>query len=57
MEKIEDHEYLRLIENGYKIVAKKVDSASISVDVPEDLEYVRSAMKNDNLFKIYRDLV
>jgi 3-deoxy-manno-octulosonate cytidylyltransferase (CMP-KDO synthetase) len=57
MEKIEDHEYLRLIENGYKIVAKKVDSASISVDVPEDLEYVRRVMKNDNLFKIYRDLV
>ena len=31
LEKIEDHEFLRLIENGYKIVAKKVDSPSISV--------------------------
>mgnify|MGYP003626787854 CR=1 FL=1 len=44
MEKIEDHELLRLIENGYKIVGKKVDSASISVDFPEDLEFVRKAI-------------
>jgi 3-deoxy-manno-octulosonate cytidylyltransferase (CMP-KDO synthetase) len=41
MEKIEDHEHLRLLENGYKIVCKKVDSPSISVDYPEDLEFVR----------------
>tara|TARA_R100001129_G_scaffold186247_1_gene177138 strand:- start:1898 stop:2650 length:753 start_codon:yes stop_codon:yes gene_type:complete len=56
MEEIEDHEYLRLIEHGYKIVAKKVDSVSISVDVPEDLEYVRSRMVDDDLFKAYRNL-
>ncbi len=56
MEKIEDHEYLRLIEEGYKIVGKKVDSVSVSVDVPEDLEYVRSRMEDDDLFRIYRNL-
>ena len=53
MEKIEDHEHLRLIENGYKIVGKKVDSASISVDFPEDLEFVRKAMLKDKTFQQY----
>tara|TARA_R110002110_G_scaffold408276_1_gene629751 strand:+ start:253 stop:909 length:657 start_codon:yes stop_codon:yes gene_type:complete len=53
MERIEDHEYLRLIEHGYKIVGKKVDSQSISVDVPEDLQYVRDSMVDDEFFKIY----
>jgi 3-deoxy-manno-octulosonate cytidylyltransferase (CMP-KDO synthetase) len=55
MEKIEDHEYLRLIEHGYKIVGRKVDSMSISVDVPEDLAYVRSKMQSDKFFKMYRE--
>tara|TARA_R110000744_G_scaffold18544_2_gene49763 strand:- start:670 stop:1413 length:744 start_codon:yes stop_codon:yes gene_type:complete len=53
MERIEDHEYLRLIEHGYKIVGKKVDSSSTSVDVPEDLQYVRDSMVDDEFFKIY----
>lgn len=50
MENVEDHEFLRLIENGYKIKAIKVDSSSISVDYPEDLEYVIKEMSNDEYY-------
>jgi 3-deoxy-manno-octulosonate cytidylyltransferase (CMP-KDO synthetase) len=53
LEKIEDHEHLRIIENGFKMKAAKVESNSISVDTPSDLEYVREVMKTDPFFKIY----
>ena len=49
MEKIEDNEILRFIENGYKVIAKKVDSASISVDYPEDLEFVRKEILKESI--------
>jgi 3-deoxy-manno-octulosonate cytidylyltransferase (CMP-KDO synthetase) len=55
MEKIEDHEFLRLIENGYKVKATKVDSSSISVDYPEDLEYVINEMRNDEYYIKYKN--
>jgi len=54
LESIEDHEHLRLVEHGYRIRASIVDSDSISVDTPEDLEYVRNAMQADSLFPRYR---
>jgi len=47
LEKIEYNEYLRILENGYKIKAVKVDGVQISVDVPDDLEIVRNKMKTD----------
>lgn len=53
MEKIEDHEFLRLVENGYKIVTSKVDSESISLDYPEDIKYVTNKMLYDKFFKSY----
>lgn len=54
LEKIEFNEYLRILENGYKIQAVHVDSAAISVDTHEDLEYVRSLMAVDSLYNKYR---
>jgi 3-deoxy-manno-octulosonate cytidylyltransferase (CMP-KDO synthetase) len=53
MEKIEDHEHLRIIENGFKLKAKKVESSSISVDTPEDLAYVRRVMPDDSFYLKY----
>ena len=53
LEKIEYNEYLRILENGYKIQGVMVESDAISVDTLEDLDYVRKAMLNDKLFKIY----
>ena len=41
LEKIEFNEYLRILERGYKIKAKEVESDAISVDTSSDLEYVR----------------
>ena len=53
MEKIEDHEHLRIIENGYKLIAKEVDSDAVSLDTPQDLEYIRNKMLSDKYFKQY----
>lgn len=55
LEQIEDHEHLRIIENGHRIVARKVDSTAISVDTPADLEFVRQSMGSDPYFAQYRD--
>lgn len=54
MERIEDHEHLRIIENGYRIRAAMVDSTAVSVDTPADLDYVRDMMAEDRFFIQYR---
>lgn len=54
LEKIEFNEYLRILENGFKIKAVPVDNAHISVDTPEDLNEVIKIMKNDIIIKQYR---
>lgn len=53
LECVEDHEHLRILENGYKIVAAKVASTAISVDTLDDLEYVRGAMPTDLVYQRY----
>jgi len=53
LEKIEYNEYLRILENGYKIQGVMVDSDSISVDTFDDLVYVTNKMKDDEFFKLY----
>jgi len=55
LEQIEMNEYVRILENGYKIQGVMVDSDCISVDTQEDLNYVIDKMKNDELFKQYRN--
>lgn len=52
---IESNEFTRILEHGYKILGVEVDSTAISVDTPDDLDYVRSQMANDPIYKIYRD--
>ena len=44
-ERIEDIEILRFIENGYKVQYILVDTKSIAVDTPNDLEKVRRLLK------------
>lgn len=46
VEEIEDIEILRFIENGYKVQYIEVDSETIAVDTPKDLEKVRAALSN-----------
>ena len=55
IEKIEDHEHLRILEHGYKIQATEVYSTAVSVDTPEDLAFVREQMIRDPFFARYRD--
>lgn len=45
VEKIEDIDHLRFLENGVELHFTKVDSESISVDTPKDLEKVRLMVK------------
>jgi len=54
LEKIEYNEYLRILEHGYKIQGVFVDSDSISVDTPEDLDFVKKKMLKDPLYPIYK---
>lgn len=46
IERIEDIDHLRFLENGKLITFKYVDSESISVDTPKDLEKVRVIMES-----------
>lgn len=46
IENIEDIEILRFIENGYKVQYIEVDTDTIAVDTPKDLEKVRLIMAN-----------
>lgn len=45
-EKVEDIEILRFIENGYKVQFIEVDSDTVAVDTPNDLEKVRHLVQN-----------
>lgn len=46
IEAIEDIEILRFIENGYKVQYIEVDSDTVAVDTPKDLEKVCKLMEN-----------
>ena len=45
LERIEDVEMLRFLENGYRVKIIEVESESIGVDRPEDLKEAEAAMK------------
>ena len=49
IEAVEDIEILRFIENGYKVQFIEVDSETIAVDTPNDLEKVRVVVATKNL--------
>ena len=46
---IEDDNELRFIENGVKIKMVEVESKTLSVDTPKDLEKIRSIVKENNI--------
>ncbi len=45
VEEVEDIEILRFIENGYKVQYIEVDSDTVAVDTPNDLEKVRTIVE------------
>ena len=47
LEEIEDIEFLRFLERGYNIKMVEVSNSSISVDIPEDIYKIKSALKED----------
>lgn len=55
LEQIEFNEYLRILEHGERLRAVLVESDVVSVDTPDDLEYVRSLMPNDFWFLRYKN--
>jgi len=54
LEKIEFNEYVRILENGERIRAVYVESDAVSVDTPEDLQYVREVLPYDLWFHQYK---
>ncbi|MBQ7581827.1 MAG: 3-deoxy-manno-octulosonate cytidylyltransferase [Lachnospiraceae bacterium] len=46
VEAVEDIEILRFIENGYKVQYIEVDSDTVAVDTPNDLEKVRAIVRS-----------
>lgn len=48
IEKVEDIDHLRFLENGVKIYFKEVESESLSVDTPKDLEKVKKIIEAQN---------
>lgn len=54
LEKIEFNEYLRILEYGERMRAVIVESDAVSVDTPDDLEYVRKEMPSDYWFQMYK---
>ena len=55
LEAIEDHEHLRLLENGYKIIAKVVEEECVSLDSPEDIPIIERLLNKDPLYKEYKN--
>ncbi len=53
LERLEKHELQRCSENNFSIYEFKIKNDSRSVDVQEDLDFVRDKMKNDSLLKKY----
>lgn len=47
LEKIEDIDHLRFLENGIDLHFNYVESESISVDTPKDLEKVRKIINQE----------
>lgn len=54
LERIEYNEYLRILEQGHRMRAVRVESSAVSVDTPEDLDTVRRMMERDALLPLYR---
>lgn len=48
IEKVEDIDHIRFLENGVKIYFKEVQSESLSVDTPKDLEKVIKIIEAEN---------
>ncbi len=53
LEIIEDNEYLRILENGYRIKAIQVESDAISVDTYEDYLLINKLMSSDQYYHKY----
>jgi CMP-2-keto-3-deoxyoctulosonic acid synthetase len=53
LEKIEDHEHLRLIESGYKIACSIVDDECLSLDSMEDIPFIEQYLLKDRIYKEY----
>ena len=49
LEKAEDLEQLRVLENGFKIRCVETEYLAINVDTPSDIEKVIKAIKKDNI--------
>ena len=55
LELIVQHEHLRFVENGYKIITKVINYENcVSLDEPNDIKKIENQLSIDDLFKIYK---
>jgi len=54
LERIEQLEQLRWMENGWKIRVAEVEQDAVSVDVPEDVRAWKSCCRNRNARRGFR---
>ena len=56
LELIVQHEHLRFVENGYKIITEIVDQNCVSLDEMSDVPIIENLLESDELFNDYKDL-
>ena len=54
LEVVESIDMLRVLEHGYKVKMVATEYDTHSVDTPQDLQYVESALSKDKLVRIYK---
>lgn len=57
MEKIEGHDHLRILENGYKVKVGVVEHVSYSVDTYDDLDNIKVDMGRCPIFMSYKKCI
>jgi 3-deoxy-manno-octulosonate cytidylyltransferase (CMP-KDO synthetase) len=53
LERIESVDYLRIVENGYRMKMVLTDAQAETVDTPRDLQRVEELMRGDPLISTY----
>lgn len=52
LEQAEDHDFMRMLENGIRMKAYTWQTRTISVDTPKDLERIKRIMEEENEFTV-----
>jgi len=54
LDEAEDHEHLRLLENGFRIAVSVVEDKCISLDTEQDIPLILDHLKSDPIYRLIR---